>query len=108
MRTRHLIGLLIAAILLISTAPLYAQREQQNITKLKADARNLSTWNTIGDASNYHSSIAMTDQNDVPEVFLDQIIDDGFDSLDQSDAPRISWTIALDCGRERRVTGLLD
>jgi hypothetical protein len=50
----------------------------------------------------------MTDQNDVPEVFLDQIIDDGFDSLDQSDAPRIYWTIALDCGRERRVTGRLD
>ena len=33
--------LLIVAILLISTAPLYAQREQQNIAKLKADARNL-------------------------------------------------------------------
>ena len=40
MRT-HLNGLLIVAILLISTAPLYAQREQQNIAKLKADARNL-------------------------------------------------------------------
>ena len=34
-------GLLIVAILLISTAPLYAQRQQQNIAKLKADARNL-------------------------------------------------------------------
>ena len=34
-------GLLIIAILLISTAPLYAQRQQQNIAKLKADARNL-------------------------------------------------------------------
>jgi hypothetical protein len=33
--------LLIVAILLISTVPLYAQREQQNIAKLKADARNL-------------------------------------------------------------------
>jgi ABC-type transporter Mla subunit MlaD len=41
MRTRHLNGLLIVAILLISTAPLYAQGEQQNIAKLKADARNL-------------------------------------------------------------------
>jgi hypothetical protein len=41
MRTRHLIGLLIAAILLISTAPLYAQRQQQNVAKLKADARNV-------------------------------------------------------------------
>ena len=34
-------GLLIIAILLISTAPLYAQRQQQNVAKLKADARNL-------------------------------------------------------------------
>ena len=41
MRTRHLNGLLIVAILLISTAPLYAQRQQQNVAKLKADARNL-------------------------------------------------------------------
>jgi hypothetical protein len=38
---RHLNGLLIIAILLISTAPLYAQRQQQNVAKLKADARNL-------------------------------------------------------------------
>jgi hypothetical protein len=41
MGTRHLSGLLIVAILLISTAPLYAQRQQQNVAKLKADARNL-------------------------------------------------------------------
>src|ERR1700751_6484329 len=41
MRTRHLNGLLIAAILLLSTPPLYAQRQQQNVAKLKADARNL-------------------------------------------------------------------
>jgi bifunctional N-acetylglucosamine-1-phosphate-uridyltransferase/glucosamine-1-phosphate-acetyltransferase GlmU-like protein len=40
MRTRHVDGLLIAAILLISTAPLYAQRQQQNVAKLKEDARN--------------------------------------------------------------------
>jgi hypothetical protein len=39
MRTRHY-GLLIVAILLISTAPLYAQRQQQDVAKLKADARN--------------------------------------------------------------------
>jgi hypothetical protein len=38
---RHLSGLLIVAILLISTAPLYAQRQQQSVAKLKADARNL-------------------------------------------------------------------
>src|SRR5215472_9448302 len=31
----------IAGIVIISTAPLYAQGEQQNIAKLKADARNL-------------------------------------------------------------------
>ena len=37
----HLNGLLIVAILAISTAPLYAQRQQQNVAKLKADARNL-------------------------------------------------------------------
>jgi ABC-type transporter Mla subunit MlaD len=41
MRTRHLNGLLVVAILLISTSPLYAQRQQQNVAKLKADARNL-------------------------------------------------------------------
>jgi hypothetical protein len=41
MRTRYLNGLLIVAILAISAAPLYAQREQQNVAKLKADARNL-------------------------------------------------------------------
>src|SRR6516165_9867447 len=41
MRTRHLNGVLIVAILLISTAPLYAQRQQQNVAKLKGDARNL-------------------------------------------------------------------
>jgi hypothetical protein len=40
MRTRHLNWLLIIAILLISTTPLYAQRQQQNVAKLKADARN--------------------------------------------------------------------
>ena len=41
MRTRYLNGLLMVAILLLSTAPLYARRQQQNIAKLKADARNL-------------------------------------------------------------------
>jgi predicted RNA-binding protein Jag len=41
MRTRHVNGLLIVAILVISTSPLYAQRQQQNVAKLKADARNL-------------------------------------------------------------------
>jgi ABC-type transporter Mla subunit MlaD len=40
MRTCHLNGLLIA-ILVISTAPLYAQRQEQNATTLKADARNV-------------------------------------------------------------------
>jgi hypothetical protein len=34
-------GLLIVANFLTSTAPLYAQRQQQNVAKLKADARNL-------------------------------------------------------------------
>jgi hypothetical protein len=37
----HLNRLLVVAILFISTAPLYAQRQQQNVAKLKADARNL-------------------------------------------------------------------
>jgi hypothetical protein len=41
MRMRHLIGLLMVATLGIPTAPLYAQRQQQNVAKLKADARNL-------------------------------------------------------------------
>src|SRR5215470_9588320 len=39
MRTRH--GLIITAMLVISIiAPLYAQRQQQDVAKLKADARN--------------------------------------------------------------------
>jgi len=33
--------LLIAGIVIVSTAPLFAQREQQNVAKLKAYARNL-------------------------------------------------------------------
>ena len=41
MRTRRLNWLLMVASLLISTAPLYAQRQQGNVAKLKADARNL-------------------------------------------------------------------
>ena len=41
MRMRHLNALLIVAILAICTVPLYAQRQQQNVAKLKADARNL-------------------------------------------------------------------
>ena len=41
MQTRHLSRLLIVAILLISTTSLYAQGQQQNAAKLKADARNV-------------------------------------------------------------------
>src|SRR6516225_9024833 len=41
MRMRHLNALLIVAILAICTVPLYAQRQQENVAKLKADARNL-------------------------------------------------------------------
>jgi len=33
--------LLIAGIVIISTVPLYAQRQQQNVAKLKADAQNV-------------------------------------------------------------------
>src|SRR5262245_5619754 len=40
MQTRHLSRLLTIAILLISAAPLYAQRQQQNVAKLTADTRN--------------------------------------------------------------------
>jgi hypothetical protein len=36
-----MVRLLIVAILLFSTAPLYAQRQQQDVAKLKADARTL-------------------------------------------------------------------
>jgi len=38
---RHLNGLLIVAILAISTVPLYGQRQQQNVAKLKSEARNV-------------------------------------------------------------------
>ena len=41
MRTSHLNELLVVAILLISTVPLSAQLQQQNVAKLKDDARNL-------------------------------------------------------------------
>jgi hypothetical protein len=41
MRTHHLTGLLIVAILAIAIAPVFAQGEKPNIAKLKADARNL-------------------------------------------------------------------
>jgi hypothetical protein len=41
MRVRDLNGLLIVAILRVLTAPLYAQLQQQKVSKLKADARNL-------------------------------------------------------------------
>ena len=43
MRTRHLNGLLIVAIVLISTAPLYAQGQQPDAAKLKADAQRVVT-----------------------------------------------------------------
>ena len=41
MRTRHLNGLLIVAVLAISAAPLFAQGAQPDAAKLKADARNV-------------------------------------------------------------------
>jgi hypothetical protein len=41
MGTRHLNALLIVAILAISTSPLYAQGQQSDTAKLKADARNV-------------------------------------------------------------------
>jgi hypothetical protein len=41
MRKRNLKELLIVAILVISTARVYAQRQQQNVAKLKTDARNV-------------------------------------------------------------------
>ena len=41
MRMCHLNGLLIVAILAISTVPLYGQRQQQNVAKLQSEARNV-------------------------------------------------------------------
>jgi len=41
MRTRHFNALLIVGILLVSTVPLHAQRQQQNVAKLKADAQKV-------------------------------------------------------------------
>jgi hypothetical protein len=40
-RSQLVNGLLIVAILAVSTSPLYAQAQQPNIAKLKADARNV-------------------------------------------------------------------
>ena len=39
MRTRHLSRLLIVAILILSTAPLYAQGAQPDLAKLKAETQ---------------------------------------------------------------------
>ena len=41
MRTRHLNGLLIVGTLAISIVPLFAQAQQPDAAKLKADARNV-------------------------------------------------------------------
>jgi len=41
MRTRHLNALLIVAFSVLSTAPLFAQRQQPNPAKLKADAQKV-------------------------------------------------------------------
>src|SRR5215469_2573443 len=41
MRTHYLKGLLIVAMLVLSTAPLYAQLQQKSVTNVKADPRNL-------------------------------------------------------------------
>jgi hypothetical protein len=68
MRTRHLNALLVVAILLVSTAPLYAQRQQQNVAKLKADALNL-----VG--------IIGSDKNKI-QIYCQ--IDDLSDQLDQA------------------------
>ncbi len=43
MRTRHLNQLLIVVTLLVSTAPLYAQRQRQNVAKLKEEALKVIT-----------------------------------------------------------------
>ena len=43
MRTRYLNRLLIVATLLVSTAPLYAQRQRLNVTKLKEEAQKVIT-----------------------------------------------------------------
>src|SRR5215472_19003190 len=43
MRTSHLNELLVVAILLVSTVPLYAQRQQQNVAKLKDDAQKVAS-----------------------------------------------------------------
>ena len=45
MRTRHVL-IIIAMAVISTTAPLYAQRQQQEVAKLKADAR--STVGIIG------------------------------------------------------------
>jgi hypothetical protein len=41
MQSRHLNEMLIVAILMLSTSPLYAQGQQQNVAKFKEDARNV-------------------------------------------------------------------
>jgi hypothetical protein len=41
MRTRHLNALLVVAILVIPTVPLYAQGQEPNVAKLKADAQKV-------------------------------------------------------------------
>src|SRR5262249_40766450 len=62
----------------------------------------------VGDPRDDHAAIAVADQDDVLEIVLDQIVDDGLDGLGQPGGPGIAWAIAPDGGRERGVTGRLD
>jgi hypothetical protein len=59
MRTRHLKGLLIVSILLVSTAPLHAQRQRENVAKLKADAQNVVS-NISGDDTKFRAYCEIT------------------------------------------------
>ena len=63
MRTCHLSGLWFVAILLISTAPLYAQRQQQDVAKLRADARNV-VGTIAGDKAKTQTYCQMLDLRD--------------------------------------------
>ena len=78
--------LLIAGIVIISTAPLYAQRQQQNVAKLKADAQKVvsviggdraktQTYCEAGDIAKQFVQAQQQKENEKVEELADKLIE---------------------------------
>jgi hypothetical protein len=87
--------LLIVGILIFSTAPLYAQRQEQNVAKLKTDARNVvgTIANDKAKTQAYCQTLDLARQLERAEIRKGQKKDYGVISEDKSIAetsrPRI-------------------